>query len=252
VVAVDAKLVTAHSDKENAKPTFKKGYGFHPLCVCSDHGSAGTGEPLAILLRPGNAGSNTAADHISVLRQAFTQLPGLRSSRPGKKVLVRVDGCWPLPRADRMADRAAGAILARLDPARRCRRPDREAPRQHVAARLRRRRTPDHGVHHHRTAGRPRVAAPPTRPPRGPDPQKHPPGATDSASTGTSSGKLSHAPCRIKPTRRPQPASTTRTRPDDRSRLKQAKAWVTTSHDPPSRIMTRPCGIGELRQRFAL
>ena len=70
----------------------KKGYGFHPLCVFADHGPAGTGEPLAILLRPGNAGSNTAADHISVLRQAFTQLPGLRSSRPGKKVLVRVDG----------------------------------------------------------------------------------------------------------------------------------------------------------------
>jgi Transposase DDE domain group 1 len=92
VLDVDATLVTAHSDKENAKPTFKKGYGFHPLCVFADHGPAGTGEPLAILLRPGNAGSNTAADHISVLRQAFTQLPGLRSSRPGKKVLVRVDG----------------------------------------------------------------------------------------------------------------------------------------------------------------
>ena len=29
-----------------------------------------------MLLRPGNAGSNTAADHITVLRQALAQLPG--------------------------------------------------------------------------------------------------------------------------------------------------------------------------------
>ena len=92
VVDVDATLVTAHSDKENAKPTFKKGYGFHPLCVFVDHGSQGTGEPLAILLRAGNAGSNKAADHITVLRQAFQQLPGMSAQRPGKRVLVRVDG----------------------------------------------------------------------------------------------------------------------------------------------------------------
>ena len=92
VIDVDATLVTAHSDKENAKPTFKKGYGFHPLCVFADHGAAGTGEPLAILLRPGNAGSNTAADHISVLKEAFRQVPGLADHRPGKRVLVRVDG----------------------------------------------------------------------------------------------------------------------------------------------------------------
>ena len=92
VIDVDATLVTAHSDKENAKPTFKKGYGFHPLCVFADHGHEGTGEPLAILLRPGNAGSNKAADHITVLRQAFQQLPDLPDRRPGKTVLVRVDG----------------------------------------------------------------------------------------------------------------------------------------------------------------
>lgn len=83
--------MTAHSDKEQARPTFKKGYGFHPLCVFADHGPDGTGEPLAILLRPGNAGSNTAADHITVLRDAFKQVPDL-PDRPGKTVLVRVDG----------------------------------------------------------------------------------------------------------------------------------------------------------------
>jgi len=62
------------------------------LCVFLDHGPTGTGEPLAILLRPGNAGSNKAADHITVLRDAFKQLPDLPDRRPGKTVLVRVDG----------------------------------------------------------------------------------------------------------------------------------------------------------------
>ncbi len=58
-----------------------------------DHGAEGTGEPLAVLLRPGNAGSNTAADHISVIRAALAQLPGHHlGRRPGRKVLVRTDG----------------------------------------------------------------------------------------------------------------------------------------------------------------
>jgi hypothetical protein len=51
-VDLDATLLDAHSEKENAAPTFKRGYGFHPLCAFLDHGAAGTGEPLAILLRP--------------------------------------------------------------------------------------------------------------------------------------------------------------------------------------------------------
>jgi hypothetical protein len=70
VIDVDATLVTAHSDKEGAAPTFKRGYGHHPLWAFVDHGPAGTGEPLAALLRPGNAGSNTAADHLTVIRAA--------------------------------------------------------------------------------------------------------------------------------------------------------------------------------------
>ena len=57
-----------------------------------DHGPDGTGEPLAALLRPGNAGSNTATDHITVARDALAQLPGVNPSRPGKKVLIRTDG----------------------------------------------------------------------------------------------------------------------------------------------------------------
>jgi len=93
VIDLDATLVTSHSEKEHAAPTFKRGYGFHPLCAFLDHGPDGTGEPLAILLRPGNAGSNTATDHITVIRQALAQLPGQRpGQRPGRKVLIRTDG----------------------------------------------------------------------------------------------------------------------------------------------------------------
>jgi hypothetical protein len=96
VVDVDATLITAHSEKEQARPTFKRGFGFHPLWAFVDHGPEGTGEPLAVALRPGNAGSNTAADHIGVLRDALRQLPGHRPGiRPGRRVLIRTDaaGC---------------------------------------------------------------------------------------------------------------------------------------------------------------
>ncbi len=93
IIDIDATLVTAHSEKERAAPTFKKGFGFHPLLTFVDHGQPGTGEPLSTMLRKGNAGSNTAADHIAVLKAAFAQLPGHQSGRrPGKAVLVRADG----------------------------------------------------------------------------------------------------------------------------------------------------------------
>ena len=88
VVDLDATLITAHSDKEHAKPTFKKTFGHHPLLAFADYGDGGTGEPLHMLLRPGNAGSNTAADHISVARTALSRLP----IGPSKKILVRADG----------------------------------------------------------------------------------------------------------------------------------------------------------------
>jgi hypothetical protein len=93
VIDVDATLVTAHSEKEQAAPTFKRGFGFHPLWAFVDHGPDGTGEPLAVLLRRGNAGSNTVADHVTVLREALAQLCGYEGGRrPGKNVLIRVDG----------------------------------------------------------------------------------------------------------------------------------------------------------------
>jgi len=84
VIDMDATLVTAHSDKEGAAPTWKKGYGFHPLGAWL----ANTRECLAMLLRPGNAGSNTFADHKEVLAMALRQVP----SRLRRKLIVRVDG----------------------------------------------------------------------------------------------------------------------------------------------------------------
>ncbi|MFM9432938.1 IS1380 family transposase [Arthrobacter sp. MP_2.3] len=89
VVDLDASLVTAHSEKENAKPTYKKGFGFHPLAAFVDHGANGTGEPLAMMLRPGNAGSNTAADHIKVTEAALAQLP--EGYRSGRATMIRTD-----------------------------------------------------------------------------------------------------------------------------------------------------------------
>ena len=44
-------------EKQQAAPTWKKTFGFHPLTVFADHGPGGSGESLAIMLRPGNAGS---------------------------------------------------------------------------------------------------------------------------------------------------------------------------------------------------
>jgi hypothetical protein len=84
VIDLDATLITAHSDKEGAAPTFKRGYGFHPLGAWL----ANTTENLAMLLRPGNAGSNTFADHLAVLMAAIRQIPARMRSR----LLVRVDG----------------------------------------------------------------------------------------------------------------------------------------------------------------
>ncbi|MFI9411349.1 IS1380 family transposase [Nocardia gamkensis] len=91
IIDLDATLTIAHSDKEAAAPTFKKTFGHHPLGAWADHGPAGTGEPLITELQPGNAGSNTAADHKHVLNQALQQLPWQPGYRVGRKVLVRTD-----------------------------------------------------------------------------------------------------------------------------------------------------------------
>ncbi|NMH95242.1 hypothetical protein HF519_27525 [Pseudonocardia bannensis] len=81
---MDATLVTAHSEKEGAAPTFRRGVGHHPLWTVVDHGPGGSGEPLSVLLRPGNAGSTTAADHLTVLREALRSCPGTGRPAPGR------------------------------------------------------------------------------------------------------------------------------------------------------------------------
>lgn len=89
IVDLDGVLVTAHSDKQDAAPTWKKTFGHHPIMGFVDHGPDGSGEPVVALLRPGNAGSNTAADHIAATRLALAQLPA--KYRRGRATLIRTD-----------------------------------------------------------------------------------------------------------------------------------------------------------------
>lgn len=88
VIDIDGTLVNSHSEKEGAAPNYKHGFGFYPLMAYLD----ATGEPLAGLLRPGNAGSGTAADHIEILDAALAQLP---LDPATDEVMVRTDsaGC---------------------------------------------------------------------------------------------------------------------------------------------------------------
>lgn len=89
-VDLDGVLVIAHSDKEDAAPTWKRTYGHHPLMGFVDHGPGGTGEPVAALLRPGNAGSNAdITDHITAAQLALAQLP--KKYRRGRQTLIRTD-----------------------------------------------------------------------------------------------------------------------------------------------------------------
>jgi Transposase DDE domain group 1 len=85
VLDLDASIVICHSDKENATRTWKKTFGFHPLFCFLDN----TREALSGLLREGRAGSNTTADHITVLDRALQQIPDVH--RHGTDILVRSD-----------------------------------------------------------------------------------------------------------------------------------------------------------------
>ena len=79
----DATIVIAHSEKEQATPTWKRTFGFHPLVCFLDRPEISAGEALAGVMRPGNAGSNTAADHVTVLDLALASLPEAARPRPG-------------------------------------------------------------------------------------------------------------------------------------------------------------------------
>ena len=123
VIDLDATLLDAHSEKEQASRTWKKGYGFHPLLGFVDHGVGGAGEPVAELLRPGKAGSNTAADHVAVLDAALAQLPEpVRTPDAAGRVavLVRTDAAGATKEfAARLAtlgmEFSLGANLGHLD-----------------------------------------------------------------------------------------------------------------------------------------
>ena len=71
VLDFDATLVNSYSEKQDATPTYKKGFGFFPLGVWCDT----TNEPLAAMLRPGRAGPNDANDHVALLHTALAGLP---------------------------------------------------------------------------------------------------------------------------------------------------------------------------------
>jgi hypothetical protein len=101
-IDVDATLVTAHSEKENAAGNYKHGYGFHPLGAYADQ----TREALAMMLRPGNAGSNTAADHVAVIDRALAQIPEAQVEMID--ILIRADSAGA---THQTADHCHGADL---------------------------------------------------------------------------------------------------------------------------------------------
>ena len=90
---IDATIVVAHSDKELAAPTWKKTFGFHPLLCFLDRPDIASGEALAGIVREGRAGSNTTADHVTVLDMALVSLPAqARPDAPGApRLVVRAD-----------------------------------------------------------------------------------------------------------------------------------------------------------------
>jgi hypothetical protein len=85
VLDLDTTLVDAHSEKQGARGTYKKGFGFSPfLCTL-----ANTGEILAATLRPGNRPPGDVTDHLDTLDRAFAQIPEAERSR--HTFLVRAD-----------------------------------------------------------------------------------------------------------------------------------------------------------------
>ncbi|MDP3894398.1 IS1380 family transposase [Nocardioides sp.] len=102
----DATITIAHSEKENAAATWKRTFGFHPLLCFLDRPDVAGGEALAGLLRKGNAGSNTADDHIKVLDMALAALPEHARPRPGEEPRQ-----WDGPRLLARSD-SAGATHA--------------------------------------------------------------------------------------------------------------------------------------------
>jgi hypothetical protein len=109
IVDADATLVLAHSDhKQGAAGTYKHTFGFAPLLAYLDRGQA-PGEPLAGLLRPGNAAPGAADDLVELVDLALEQLPAAAGDQP---VLVRSDSAGASTRlAWHLRERGVGFSL---------------------------------------------------------------------------------------------------------------------------------------------
>ena len=86
-VDIDATIVHRALREGKGRSHLEEDFGFHPLAAFADHGAGAGGEPLGILLRAGNAGSNTVAEHIAVTKLALAELP----RRARRRVLIRTD-----------------------------------------------------------------------------------------------------------------------------------------------------------------
>jgi predicted transcriptional regulator len=99
-IRLDATVVFAHSEKEQAQPDFK-GFGHHPILAECDN----VREPLAWMMRPGSAGSNTAEDRLKLLDEAIAALP----PQFRRKLMVTCDGAGAshdlVKRLDKLASR---------------------------------------------------------------------------------------------------------------------------------------------------
>ncbi len=83
VIDIDGTLLDAHSEKQDATPTYKRGFGFYPIVSYLDT----TGEALAGLLRSGNAGSTTP----QITSRSWT---GPSPNFPSRRTTSR---CWCAP-----------------------------------------------------------------------------------------------------------------------------------------------------------
>jgi hypothetical protein len=122
-LTVIARPNPSQPERSSSSAEKKKGFGFHPLLGFVDHGGPSGGEPVCELLRPGKAGSNTAADHVVVLDGALAQLPlavGGRKADGRRAVLVRTDAAGATKEFATHLDEQAvefsvGASFAHLD-----------------------------------------------------------------------------------------------------------------------------------------
>ena len=127
IIDLDATLTGSHSDKEGAAGTWKKGFGFHPMLSFLEGSDCG----LTGKLRPGNAGSNTAADQITVLEAALEQLP---ADCMDAEILVRADGAGAVHELLDFCHEGRASVLGWLQSHRTRHRGDRRSARGRVGA----------------------------------------------------------------------------------------------------------------------